>query len=282
MEDGQARTRRSERLIAGLFGVGALGGLAACATYAFGGQTQLEGLCFAVAFGGLGAGFVVWAHRLLDVEDVEQPWPFAPEHRPAEREHAEALRDEVDHRGVLHQRPLLRRSLLGAMAALGLAALFPIRSLGPRPGNSLRTTPWRSGRRLVDAEGRPIVADQLPVGGLVTVFPEGHLDAADAVAVAVRVGSDPAAGDARALTGLYVYSKVCTHAGCPVGLYVDERRTLLCPCHQSEFDVLDGARPMSGPADRALPRLQVRIGDDGELVAEGDFDDPPGPGWWTL
>ena len=55
----------------------------------------------------------------------------------------------------------MRRKLLVVLAGSGLvasavAAVFPFRSLGPRPGNSLRTTPWRKGRRLVTEEGKPV------------------------------------------------------------------------------------------------------------------------------
>ncbi len=113
------------------------------------------------------------------------------------------------------------------------------------------------------------------------VFPEGVADAADAVAVLIRVPDsalEAADADVRATGGLLAYSKLCTHAGCPVGLYVDDRRTLLCPCHQSEFDVLDGGRPLSGPAACPLPRLPLSIHADGALVAHGDFDAPVGPG----
>lgn len=282
MDDvGTSSSRRDELLVGWLLGLGIAGALGAAVVYALGGQTQLEGICFAVAFGGLGGGLVVWAHRLLGDETVDEPWQYDPGRRTDEAELTAALHDEIDHDQVLERRPVLRRMLLGGFAALGVAAIFPIRSLGPSPGNSLRVTAWRRGRRLVDADGRPVRADQVPVGGLVTVYPEHHLDAADAVAVVVRV----AAGDGEPATdaeGIRVFSKICTHAGCPVGLYVDSRRTLLCPCHQSEFDVTRGAAPTTGPADRALPRLPVRVGGDGVLVAEGDFDQPSGPGWWTL
>ena len=81
--------------------------------------------------------------------------------------------------------------------------------------------------------------------------------------------------------GNVCYSKVCTHAGCPVGLYEASSHQLLCPCHQSAFAVLDGARPISGPADRALPQLPLAIGDDGVLRATGDFDGPVGPRTWN-
>jgi ubiquinol-cytochrome c reductase iron-sulfur subunit len=82
--------------------------------------------------------------------------------------------------------------------------------------------------------------------------------------------------------GFVAYSKICTHAGCPVGLYRSSEHTLICPCHQSEFDVLVGAQPISGPAARALPQLPIRLEADGTFVATGDFPEPVGPGFWNM
>jgi ubiquinol-cytochrome c reductase iron-sulfur subunit len=73
---------------------------------------------------------------------------------------------------------------------------------------------------------------------------------------------------------------VCTHAGCPVGLYEAASHQLLCPCHQSTFDVLDGARPVFGPAAVRLPQLPLAIDADGYVYATGGFSDPPGPTFW--
>jgi ubiquinol-cytochrome c reductase iron-sulfur subunit len=83
-----------------------------------------------------------------------------------------------------------------------------------------------------------------------------------------------------AIDGVVAYSKLCTHTGCPVGLYQAEAGLLLCPCHQSTFDVLDGARPVFGPAARALPQLPLGRNDRGELVALGDFSSPVGAEFW--
>jgi ubiquinol-cytochrome c reductase iron-sulfur subunit len=81
--------------------------------------------------------------------------------------------------------------------------------------------------------------------------------------------------------GIIAYSKLCTHAGCPVGLYVQQLGELLCPCHQSVFDILAGATPVAGPAARPLPQLPIAVGADGTLVARGDFSAPVGPGYWS-
>ncbi len=82
------------------------------------------------------------------------------------------------------------------------------------------------------------------------------------------------------IDGLVAYSKLCTHVGCPVGLYQADSHLLLCPCHQSTFDVLDGAKPVFGPATRPLPQLPIGVDDEGYVVSQGDFAAPPGPGFW--
>ena len=55
---------------------------------------------------------------------------------------------------------------------------------------------------------------------------------------------------------------------------------VLCPCHQSQFDVTDGARPVFGPATRPLPQLPIELDDEGYFIAESDFIEPVGPGFW--
>jgi ubiquinol-cytochrome c reductase iron-sulfur subunit len=181
-----------------------------------------------------------------------------------------------------------RRPMLGLLAAagasLGLALLLPVLSLGPAPGNTLKTTPWRRGLRLVDEGGKPIRLDQLPVDGFITVFPEGHLDASDAQALLIRVPPNvlqlPPDRLAAAPFDNVAFSKLCTHAGCPVGLYQASTRVLFCPCHQSQFSVPQGAKRIFGPADRPLPQLPLTVDPDGYLIAGGDFYEPPGPAFW--
>ncbi|MGB0114011.1 MAG: Rieske (2Fe-2S) protein [Ilumatobacteraceae bacterium] len=92
--------------------------------------------------------------------------------------------------------------------------------------------------------------------------------------------------DGGTVEGWVAYSKICTHAGCSVGLFgVDSRppdvlRQLVCPCHQSVFDPVDAARPVGGPATRSLPQLPIGVDDEGFLVALSDFDRPVGPLAW--
>jgi ubiquinol-cytochrome c reductase iron-sulfur subunit len=79
---------------------------------------------------------------------------------------------------------------------------------------------------------------------------------------------------------LFAFTKVCSHLGCPASLYEQQTYRILCPCHQSQFDALHFARPIFGPAARALAQLPITIDSDGYLVANGDFAEPVGPAFW--
>jgi ubiquinol-cytochrome c reductase iron-sulfur subunit len=78
----------------------------------------------------------------------------------------------------------------------------------------------------------------------------------------------------------FAYTKVCSHLGCPSSLYEQQAYRILCPCHQSQFDALHFAKPIFGPAARALAQLPITINSDGYLVANGDFIEPVGPAFW--
>jgi ubiquinol-cytochrome c reductase iron-sulfur subunit len=55
---------------------------------------------------------------------------------------------------------------------------------------------------------------------------------------------------------------------------------LVCPCHYSTFDVLDGGSVEFGPAGRPLPQLPLTIDAAGVLRATGPMSGPVGPSWW--
>ena len=80
--------------------------------------------------------------------------------------------------------------------------------------------------------------------------------------------------------GIVAYSKICTHVGCPVGLYEQGTHHLLCPCHQSTFDVTQDCAAVFGPAKRALPQLKIGVDDEGYLIATQGFMEPVGPSFW--
>ncbi|HWC09749.1 MAG TPA: Rieske 2Fe-2S domain-containing protein, partial [Acidimicrobiales bacterium] len=276
-EEAPPDVRAAERRIAVSFIVGTAAALALAGVYMAGGQPQAEGALLFVSLVSVGVGLVIWGRHLVGDEEVVDERRDL-EATPEEREAFEAaLSDDA---GLFGRRKFLGRLLGGAVGALGLAALFPVRSLGPSPGDKLSHTAWHKGARVVDEEGRLMRADTVSVGGIRTIFPEGEAEAADAAAVLVRVAPDrlrPRKGrEDWAPEGNLAYSKICPHVGCPVGLYVESTHELVCPCHQSTFDVLDGARPSFGPATRSLPQLPLAVDREGFLIAQADFDEPVG------
>ncbi|HEX3424821.1 MAG TPA: Rieske 2Fe-2S domain-containing protein [Acidimicrobiales bacterium] len=276
--------RRDELVVSASFLVAAAAAIGLAVVYWSGGQPHLEGLLLAAGAGGLAVGLITWAHRLLpqgpEVEDREV---FA---KPEPSSDETALEADLGRGGAITRRKVILRSLGASAAAFGIALLFPLRSLGPRPtGAELDDTPWGPGKRLVNEDGSPVMLGDVPLGGLVTVFPDGAVNSEVGQAVLVRVDPSlirPLPGrEGWTPDGLIAYSKVCPHAGCPVGLYEAASHQLLCPCHQSTFDVLDGAKPIFGPAAAPLPQLPLTIGDDGIVRASGGFNEPPGPSFWN-
>jgi ubiquinol-cytochrome c reductase iron-sulfur subunit len=184
---------------------------------------------------------------------------------------------------MLARRGALDRFWGIAVAAFAVLGIAPIVALARR--TAPRGTAWTAGARVVTPDGVAVRADTLLVGGVTTIFPAEHIGAPAAATMLIRLPPDVlrvAPGRAGwAPGGNVAYSKICTHAGCPVAIYRHKSYQLYCPCHQSVFDVLDAARPISGPATRALPQLALDVDADGYLVARGDFGEPVGPdSWW--
>jgi ubiquinol-cytochrome c reductase iron-sulfur subunit len=278
----QPGTRRPGGAAIGIaFGASVLASLGLTVVYIADGQPQVEGALLLIALGGIGVGLILWSNRFMPLgldEEEREPLPSTPEERAGADAAFEAGAE------IVARRRVLVRMLAAALGALGVAALFPIRSLGRAPGKALSHTHWRAGLRVVDAAGNPVPASRIQPGTVVTVFPEGHRRAADSQTLLIGIGPGlyrPAPGrEDWAPEGVIGYSKICTHVGCPVGLYQPSEHVLFCPCHQSVFDVLEGARPIAGPAARPLPQLPLSVDEEGYLVAQGDFPEPVGPGFW--
>lgn len=274
---------RIEALSALCFGVAMVAAVGLAVVYWQGGQSQAEGVLLAVVMGGIGSGIVLWAkHFMPGGEAIEEREPLA-----STDEELEAFRsDFATGQTSLRSRRALLTTGVGALAAFGAALLFPIRSLGPRPGVGLKRTAYaEGGLRVVQTDGSPLRPEDLPPDSVVTVWPEGHAGDADSptLLIQTRADQDLRPRDGRegwTVEGIVAYSKVCTHTGCPVGLYEADLGQLLCPCHQSTFNALDGARPVFGPATRSLPQLPLALDGEGYLIAVGDFSSPVGPGFW--
>ena len=310
----RAAEKRAERQVAGMFGLATLCALLFGVAYftldigedpdtflGLGASNLALGLALGLALLLIGVGAVQWARKLMsDHEIVEMRHPVASSEEDRTATLA-ALRQGTDDSGIA-RRPLIRNSLLGAVAALGIPAVLPLRDLGPLPGTALEETVWKPGMRVVnDVSGLAIKPAQVQVGQLVNAEPavffardeEGEpllegpaLQAAKVKAAVILVKIEPEqinALPARAdwgVEGILCYSKICTHVGCPISLYEQQTRHVLCPCHQSTFDLADNAKVLFGPAARPLPQLPIGLDDQGYLVATSGFQEPVGPSFW--
>jgi len=240
------------------------------------------GGALAAALLGLGLALAYWGRDLAGDEELSGPYPVPHEDLAARN----ALADRLDTDAkVITRRGALAKLLVLGLGIFALSQVVLLGALGPRPRRSLFTTAWTPGARLVTFDGRPVTTRDLAGGGLLVAFPEGHTDAASAQVTLLHfVGGElkPLPGrETWSPLGYVAYSRVCTHAGCPVAQYEDEAQVLVCPCHQSTFDVLDGAKPVAGPAGRPLPQLPLAIDAQGNLYAQSDFTEPVGPGFWN-
>jgi len=253
----------------------------------------LLGFLFGAAMFLIGAGAIHWAKKLMpDVEVAEERHTMSstPE---ARKEFAETIKEGAAASGI-KERKIIRRTLLGALALFPIPLVVMLRDLGPMPGTKLRKTIWSPGIRIVtDATYRPIRPEDIPIGGLVNAVPENLLEVEEAdgtinargKASIILIRMDPAdivsqQGTGWDYQGILAYSKICTHVGCPISLYQQRTHHLLCPCHQSTFDLADSGNVVFGPAARRMPQLAITVNAEGYLVAQHDFTQPVGPSFW--
>jgi quinol---cytochrome c reductase iron-sulfur subunit len=277
------RPRRVERLVALCFVVSVLATIGLAITYSLGGQNQAEGALLGVGLAGIGIGVAAWGKYLMPQGPFVEDRHELPTTEADKRAFGAAFsRGKV----AVERRGFLGKLLGAAIGVFSIVGIFPfLRSLyNPRPGNALDYTQFRRGSRLVRIDGHPVTADDVEVGGVLTVFPEGHEGDAVSQTLLIRASSVPITTlpgrETWSPHGYLAYSKLCTHAGCPVSLYQQQVQQLLCPCHQSVFTILNGARPIFGPAPRLLPQLPIMENGDGFLRAQSDYQEPVGPGYW--
>ena len=182
---------------------------------------------------------------------------------------------------VPNRRSFVKRVLLvcGGIFGIGIAAP-PIASLGPAPAGTLRKTAWENGRRLVGSDGQPIKPEDVAGGGIASIWPEDAIGEERSAVILIRLNTEPQPPTVAEWViddTLVAYSKVCTHAGCPVALFRERDNALFCPCHQSTFAPARGAEVTFGPAERPLPQLPLGTDQYGYLIALGDFREPVGP-----
>lgn len=313
--------RRAERQVVALFGVSMLATiLFVVAYFAIDNRASLFipgvgdtnvlnvslGVTMAISLFGIGAGAVHWAKVLMsDTEVVEERHLQASD--TATRTKAVGIILSGGEQAQMGRRPMIKYALGGA---LGLFALPFVVQVAGSLGNpttalkGLRSTLWDVPpgapriRLFRDPEKTPILASDVTIGSVFHVMPETlkdsqHVleDKGRAAVILMRLDPsqfDPGAGGRKSqewgYQGIIAYSKICTHVGCPVGLYEQQTHHLLCPCHQSTFDATRDMEVIFGPAKRPLPQLKITVDTAGYLVAVSPngkgFDQPVGPSFW--
>lgn len=269
--------------------------------------TPLLGTTLGLAFLGIGLAVILWAKRLLPEEISIQDRHDGPSDPVEAKLTGATMLNMVDETGI-KRRPLLKGALAFGLAPVGLAVGAPIVGAmikDPHKGAPLLHTGFKEGIRLVREDGTPIRPADVSEGGIETVFPgipHGSTNKyADSPTLLIHMrpeDGEKAREQKRNLfpaeateeekelllnghhNNFYAYSKICTHAGCPASLYEQQTHRLLCPCHQSQFNVLDSCRPVFGPATRPLPQLPITVDDEGFFIAQSDYLEPVGPAFW--
>ncbi|MFF2411125.1 Rieske 2Fe-2S domain-containing protein [Streptomyces sp. NPDC058092] len=298
--------KRSERTVAFMFTLSMLATVGFIASYVifpvdkivyiwpFGHVSALNfslGLTLGVALFTIGAGAVHWARTLMtDVEVADDR--HAIEAEPEVR--AKVLADFAAgaQESALGRRKLIRNTMFGALALVPLSGVVLLRDLGPLPEKKLRNTLWAKGKQLINMNTMlPLRPEDVAVGSLTFAMPEGLTEEAEdfqnqiakAALMIIRIEPENIKDKRErewAHEGIVAFSKICTHVGCPISLYEQQTHHVLCPCHQSTFDLSDGARVIFGPAGHALPQLRIGVNSEGNLEALGDFEEPVGPAFW--
>ena len=259
------------------------------------------GFCLGAAILLIGTGAIQWAKKLMpDVEVVQQRHLMESPQSAADEAAANYERGKEES-GFARFR-MIRRTLIAALALFPIPLVIMLRDLwvptpeeeGKSPAEILSTTIWRADSRIVsDGTYRPVRPEDLPVGGLISAVPEdlteieeiqGNLNArGKASIILIRMEPDEIRsqqGEGWDYQGILAYSKICTHVGCPIALYEQRTHHLLCPCHQSTFDLADSGNVVFGPAARRMPQLPIGVDAEGYLVAKSDFAEPVGASFW--
>jgi len=299
------KEKQAERTISGLFILSAVGSVLAVVAYIMFPIDVLDpstirlnnmflGIGITLGLLGVGIGAVHWSKALMHGHElVEERHPTRGSDETRARA-VEIFRESNAESGFT-RRSLVRNSLIGAAIVAPIPAIVLFRDLAPSkdPIALLKNTMWEAGTRLArDPSGTPIKASEVTIGSVFHVIPQGLAELeyhrleekAKAAVLLMRLPIDalnPREERASwAYDGIVAYSKICTHVGCPVALYEQQTHHLLCPCHQSSFDVGHEAKVIFGPAARPLPQLPISVDDEGYLIATSDFNEPVGPSFW--
>ncbi|MBP8918217.1 MAG: Rieske 2Fe-2S domain-containing protein [Micropruina sp.] len=261
-------------------------------------STFLLGITGGLATLLIGLACIHWAKTIMGDEEVAED-RHAAASPAADREAFAAEFAKGAEQSGLGRRKLIGGALGGALGLFAVPGVVLLADMGPWPTAALRKetierTIWAEGVKLVnDVTRRALRASDLEIGQLVNAQPENlwehhgvefQVEKAKSSIIIVRM--DPARikiPESRRdwqVGGILCYSKICTHVGCPISLWEQQTHHLLCPCHQSTFDLGNSGVVVFGPAARALPQLPITVDADGYLVARSDFTVPVGPSFF--
>jgi ubiquinol-cytochrome c reductase iron-sulfur subunit len=293
-----AAADRVERQVATMFSLAGLLALGACVAYfaiprdsvltvgpLSGNANNLTlGLCLGLALFLIGAGAIQWAKKLMVDTEISEERHDAHSSPAQKADIIEGFQVGVAESGFT-RRKLIRRSLIGATAqhhdGAGPQPLQHHLGQG-HPGRQRRHAPpdqavrpdrrpagqRRAGQPGADPGGEPGRVPERQGQGRGDHGPD-------------RPGQDPHHRGAEELG--HRRDPVLLqdlHVGCPISLYEQTTHHVLCPCHQSTFDLSDGAKVVFGPAARPLPQLPLAVDAEGYIVAQSGFTEPVGPSFW--
>jgi ubiquinol-cytochrome c reductase iron-sulfur subunit len=275
--------------------------------------TPLLGILFGAAILCLAIGMFFYVKRFIPDELAVQERHDGVSPAEPRASTAALLADAAQRSGIRRRTAILGAAGVGAGVVGAGTGVLAVGGLLRNPWSSNdRSSLWRTGwypangekvylrQNTADPERVVLVRpEDMAAGGSLAVFPfresergrpellREALERSDnpAMLIRLRPGTPVAAAAGQQdynYGQFYAYSRVCTHLGCPAALYQQQDNIMLCPCHQSQFDMLRGAQPIFGPADRPLPQLPIALDESGYLVARGDFSGPVGPDFWEL
>ncbi|MFD6452549.1 MULTISPECIES: cytochrome bc1 complex Rieske iron-sulfur subunit [unclassified Nocardia] len=276
--------------------------------------TPLVGLTFGISVLVIGVAVVLIRKRFIPAEISIQQRHDGPSDEVERRTLAAELQDALD-TSTLGRRKMMLGTAGAGVGVLGIGALLVfVGGMVKNPWAKGDKSPlWVSGwtpdypgetvyiRRDTGRPGDIVLVrpEDLDAGSMETVFPwkekwrgdeHATLESLRGIRNAVmmiRLRTEDAekaikrkGQESFNFGDYFAYSKICTHLGCPTSLFEQQTNRILCPCHQSQFLATEWAKPVFGPAARALPQLPITVNSEGYLVAAGDFIEPLGPAFW--
>jgi len=277
--------------------------------------TPVLGLTVGIAILAIGIGVLMYVRRFVPHEVAVQDRHDGGS-KELDKKTIVAQFADFGHSTSIARRSMIKRSLAFGGGVLGLVlTVVPLGALLRNPHaqsankNGLLHTGWQHTsdekvylRRDTGDPSEVVLVkpEDLDAGAMETVFPfrmsEEHDE--EALSAALLRSDNPVMlirlrpEDARRVvkhagqedfnySDFYAYTKICSHLGCPTSLYEQRTNRILCPCHQSQFDALQYAKPVFGPATRKLAQLPIKVDEEtGYFIATGDFIEPVGPAYW--